>query len=94
MRRHLLYAILACSLVSCTKAVNVPPSAPEALPVYIPIVKPCEVAKVPKSPLPSDDVVVPDDIFEAVKLALSDRAVALSDREKLAAANDDPCPPL
>lgn len=68
-----------------------PPPAPPAIEVLVPIAKPCEVQKVEKSALPSA-LGLPNEIFEAVKRVLADRAILLSDREKLAAANSDPCP--
>ena len=67
-----------------------PPPAPPAVEVLIPIAKPCQVEKVEKSPLATSQG-VPNDIFEAVKRVLADRAILMSDREKLVAANSDPC---
>lgn len=85
--------LLASLLPGCASAPqHLPPRAPMAVKVLVPVSKPCEVVVVPKSPLPSEGVsVIPHDIYEAVKLALADRATLMADREALSAANDKPC---
>ena len=55
---------------------------------------PCEVVKVVKSPLVTDGLGAGNDLYEAVKRILADRSILIGDREKLAAANDDPCGPV
>jgi hypothetical protein len=88
----LMFVMLAVlALGACTATRNTPPPAPLATKVLVPVTEPCKVEKVDPSPLPSAGG-VPDDIFEAVKRVLGDRAVLLADREKLVAANTDPCP--
>lgn len=79
------------ALGGCTATRQTPPPAPVATKVLVPVTEPCKVAKVDPSPLPSAGG-VPDDIFEAVKRVLGDRQVLLADREKLVAANTEPCP--
>lgn len=86
----LCFMVFVLSLVSCATVPNVPPPAPEAVQVLVPIAKPCKVEKVEPSPLPSAGG-VPADIFEAVKRVLADREVLVADRGKLVAANSDPC---
>lgn len=83
--------VVALAACSTTAKAPVPPQAAEARPVYIPVPKACEVEKVQPSELPSAGG-VGDDLYEAVKRVLADRAVLLGDREKLVAANSDPCP--
>lgn len=87
--------VAALSIGSCAaRQPIVPPPAPEAIPVYIPIPKPCEVEKVAKSRLVTEELGAGDDLYEAVKRVLADRSILKADREKLVAANDAPCPPL
>lgn len=69
----------------------VPPPPAEAVPVLIPIPQACKVQKVPESALASAGGLT-GDIFEDVKRVLADRAQLLADRERLQAANSDPCP--
>lgn len=91
----LVFPICLVFLPACTKQpVNLlPPAASEAVEVYIPVTKPCEVVRVEPSVLPSASGIA-DDIFEAAKAILADRSVLLGDREKLVAANTDPCPEI
>lgn len=85
--------LLVAALSSCTTTGSPlpPPRAPDAVKVLVPVPTPCAVEQVEASTLPSAGG-VPNDIFEAVKRVLADRAVLLGDREKLVAANSDPCP--
>jgi len=80
------------ALAACSTPAKAPQPLPaaEAKPVYIPVPQPCEVEKVHPSALPSSGG-VGDDLYEAVKRVLADRAVLLGDREKYAAANEAPC---
>jgi PBP1b-binding outer membrane lipoprotein LpoB len=92
MSTYGVLAALAVVLAGCTTTKDVePPQAPPAVEVLVPVSKPCKVEKVEKSPLATADG-VPNDLFEAVKRILADRAILLGDREKMAAANSDPCP--
>lgn len=91
--RTLILLPLALALAACATTKDIPPAAPEAVEVLVPVTKPCEIAQVANSPLPSAPG-VPLDIFEAVKRVLADRQVLLGDREKLQAANSDPCPTI
>lgn len=78
-------------LGGCTATRQLPPPPPPVHKVLVPVTQACEVEKVENSPLPSAGG-VPSDIFEAVKRVLADRSVLLADREKLQAANTEPCP--
>jgi hypothetical protein len=82
--------VVALAACATTAKAPLPPTAAEAQPVYIPVPQPCEVEKVQASALPSASG-VGDDLYEAVKRVLADRAVLLGDREKYAAANEAPC---
>ncbi len=95
------YALPACAtfwtfvlfaLTGCASKPLTPPQAPPAVEVMIPVPVPCQVAQVPRSPLPSRSRAIPNDIFDAVKIVLADRAVLKADRERLIAANSNPCP--
>lgn len=87
----ILFLMLVVLLPSCAGKSALPPPPAPAVEVLVPVTKPCEVAQVPSSPLPSAGG-VPSDIYEAVKRVLADRQVLLGDREKLQAANSNPCP--
>lgn len=87
----LMILIALFALGACAAGRTIPPPAPPAQAVYIPVPVPCEVAPVESSTLNTDDG-VPDDIFEATKQLLADLGLLEGDREKLQAANTDPCP--
>lgn len=89
MRKLILIPLAA--LAACSTPGRVPPPAPAAVEVLVPVVRPCEVAQVESSKLPSAGG-VPNDIYEAVKRILADRQVLIADREQLQAANSNPCP--
>lgn len=82
--------VAAIALSACSTT-SLPPPAPPAVPVYIPVTEACEVEQVESSTLHTDDG-APDDIYEATKQLLADLGLLKSDREKLQAANSDPCP--
>ena len=86
-----IYGAMAM-MAGCAHAPLVPPQAPPAVEVLIPVAVPCNVASVVPSKLPTASTSIPDDIFDAVKLVLADRAVLKADRERLVAANSNPCP--
>lgn len=86
--RKLILAAIGLGLAACSTPAG---PTPKAIEVLVPVTQPCEVAQVQSSPLPSAGG-VPNDIFEAVKRVLADRQVLLGDREKLQAANSNPCP--
>lgn len=98
-RRVLGLIMLVLCLGSCIllggcagpKALQVPPPAPDAQAVYIPVPKPCKVEKVTPSPL-ATAAGVPHDIFGAVQRILADRELLKGDRTKALAAASDPCP--
>lgn len=95
MRYIIIFFWLICltlSLPGCSSKPLTPPQAPSAVEVLVPVPVPCKVAQVPSSKLPSAIVTIPRDIFEAVKIVLADRATLKADRERMAAANSDPCP--
>jgi hypothetical protein len=76
-------------LTGCKTTKALPPSAPPAVEVLVPVVQPCAVAKVEVTPVATS---VPHDIYGAVQRILADRQNLLADREALVAANTDPCP--
>ena len=90
--RGFIFWTPALVLAACSTAVKapVPPQPAPAVPVYIPVAQACEVEKVQPSELATADG-VPNDLYEAVKRVLADRSLLLGDREKLTAANSDPC---
>lgn len=90
MKKLFLFST-ALALTACSTAQDIPPQAPGAVEVLVPVTKACEVAQVESSKLPSAGG-VPNDIYEAVKRILADRQVLIADREQLQAANSNPCP--
>lgn len=85
------FLLILLALTACAGRTQLPPPAPPAVPVYIPVVQPCEVEQVDTSPLSADDG-VPMDIYAAVQQIVADIMVLKADREELKAANTDPCP--
>lgn len=86
---------IALALTACATAPKalVPDQPPPAVQVLVPVPTPCEVQKVEPSPLVTERLGgAGGELFEAVKRILADRAILISDRTKLVAANSDPCP--
>lgn len=82
--------LLTVALVACTGKLDMPPPAPPVQAVYIPVTEKCDVAQVESSTLHTDDG-APDDIYDATKQLLADIGLLKADREKLQAANKEPC---
>ena len=88
----LAICLFAALLVpACASAPKMPPPAPPAVEVAIPILTPCEVEQVELSKLETEKAPVPHDIYDAVKMILADRSILKGDREALTAANNEPC---
>lgn len=86
------WAAIAIILQGCATKPLTPPQAPPAVEVLIPVPVPCQVAQVASSGLPTASEPIKGDIYRAVQLILADRAVLKADRERLQAANSNPCP--
>lgn len=84
----------AILLGGCSHKPLTPPQAAPAVEVLVPVATPCQVEQVAASPLPtaSTSPSMLNDIYDAVKLVLADRAVLKADRTQMAAANSNPCP--
>ena len=87
--RSFLCVSLAVALAACTS--TRPPLPGPVVEVFVPVPVPCEIGQVEITPLPSEQG-VSEDIYDAVRLILADRAILQADREQLKAANSDPCP--
>ena len=90
---RLTVAAIALALVIGLAGCGAPPRSTPGKPVEVKVAvrEACQPAQVKPSTLPSSQG-FPADIYEAVKRVLADRAVLLGDRERLVAANTDPCP--
>ncbi len=80
------------SIAGCASRPLTPPQAPPAIEVLVPVPVPCRVEPVASSRLPTASAPIPTDIWDGVKLILADRATLKADRERLKAANSNPCP--
>lgn len=92
MKRLTLFAAALVLSACATQKPLTPPQAPPAVEVKVPVPVPCQVEQIAPSGLPGAVAPIPDDIFEAVKLILADRATLKADRTRLVAANSNPCP--
>lgn len=90
---YMILALSALALGACAhKAPQPPAEAPPAVEVLIPVPTPCDNAQIASTALPGASAAIPNDIFDAVKLILGDRAVLKGDNERLKAANTNHCP--
>ena len=75
---------LPLTLMACNTTQSLPKE------VLVPVPVPCEVEQVPLTELP---VASPDaNVFELAQVAAARVKLLLADRERLAAANANPCP--
>jgi hypothetical protein len=66
------------------------PAAPTIAKVAIGV--PCAVEQVPMPAYPGDLARKGDDVYTLARLAMADRRVRIAERDRLRAANSNPCP--
>lgn len=82
-----LVLLAGCSTAPKPKAA---PPAPIVAKVAIPV--PCAIEQVPMPAYPGDLIRRGDDIYTLARLAMADRRVRIAERDRLRAANNNPCP--
>lgn len=83
-----LGVLLVAALSGC--AGRLPPPAPPAVEVLVPVPVPCEIEQVPVADKPRTSADM--GIFDLVKTVLAERAVMAGENARLRAANTNPCP--
>ena len=83
------------SLTACAKPQDAPPQLQVAPPAPVVakviVAAPCVVETVPMPDYPGDLSRDDDDVYTAARLAMADRRVRIAERDRLRAANADPC---
>lgn len=84
-------------LLACSTAAEAPrpkleaaPPAPIVAKVAIPV--PCAIEAVPMPDYPGNLIREGDDIYTLARLSMADRRVRIAERDRLRAANANPCP--
>ena len=88
----LLLGLVAALLGGCTTGRTLPPQAPPAVRVEVPVPVACEIEQVPAGPRPSAQAQPDMGIYDLTKIALAERRILLGENERLRAANNTPCP--
>lgn len=69
---------------------NAAPPAPVVAKVAIPVA--CEIEQVPFPAYPGELIRETDDVYSAARIAMADRRARIAERDRLRAANKNPCP--
>ncbi|MBB3693037.1 hypothetical protein [Sphingomonas sp. BK580] len=69
---------------------NAAPPAPVIAKVAVPVA--CEIEQVPAPAYPGELIRDNDDIYAASRIAMADRRARIAERDRLRAANSNPCP--
>ncbi|WP_375292283.1 hypothetical protein [Sphingomonas melonis] len=85
-------ALAACSTAPERPKLQTAPPAPVVAKVAVPVA--CVVEQVPMPAYPGDLVRKGDDIYTLARLAMGDRRVRIAERDRLRAANANPCPEI
>lgn len=91
-RTALWLAPLAIMLGGCAGRDRLPPQAPPAMRVDVPIPVACRIEQVAVPAYPAAQARPGMSIYELSKIALADRRVRMAENERLRAANNNPCP--
>lgn len=84
--------LAACGSQVAHPALNAAPPAPVVAKVAVPAA--CEIEQVPMPAYPGDLVQKGDDVYTLARLAMADRRVRIAERDRLRAANANPCPEI
>lgn len=88
----LLLAVGASLVGGCAGRDRLPPQAPLAVRVEVPIPVACEIEQVPQGERPSAGARSGMSIYDLTKIALAERRILLGEVDRLHAANNNPCP--
>jgi hypothetical protein len=83
-------AMTACGRPADRPQLQVAPPPPVVAKVAVPV--PCVVEQVPMPAYPGALIRDTDDVYTAARLAMADRRVRIAERDRLRAANSNPCP--
>lgn len=79
-------------LVACSAGPRIPPQAPSAVRVEVPVPVACEIEQVPEGDRPSRQATDDMGIYDLTKIALAERRILMGENQRLRAANNNPCP--
>jgi hypothetical protein len=82
--------IMALAGCSGKPRINPAPPAPVIAKIAIPV--DCVISQVAVPAYPGDMVRIGDDVYTLARLAMADRRVRIAERDRLRAANANPCP--
>jgi hypothetical protein len=90
-RRLWLWCIpLAFVLPGCASRDRLPPPAPPAKEVLVPVPVACQIEQVPQAQQPQAQRGA--GIFDLTKVIAAQRRILMAENERLRAANNNPCP--
>jgi hypothetical protein len=89
-----IFGLVGLLLSGCSKAdrptLEAAPPAPVVAKVAVPVA--CEIEQVPLPDYPGNLIRQGDDVYTLARLAMADRRVRIAERDRLRAANANPCP--
>lgn len=88
----LIGLVLACMLPGCSSTPKVPPQAPPAVEVKVPVPVACEIEQVPVPTYPAASARKGMGIWDLSRIIAADRRTRMAENERLRAANNNPCP--
>ena len=83
---------LALLMGGCSNGPRIAPAPPPPVVAKIAVPVDCEIEQVPMPAYPGDLVRLGDDVYTLARLAMADRRVRIAERDRLRAANKNPCP--
>jgi hypothetical protein len=95
IRRRVGVWLLVAALIvlpSCATTPKLPPQAPPAVEVLVPVPVPCQIEQPPQPVYPADNLPADASLFDTVRTLLADRLVRIAETTRLRAAIADPCP--
>ena len=82
--------LASCGTDQVRPPLNPAPPPPVIAKIAVPVT--CEIEQVPMPAYPGDLLRGDDGIYTAARLAMADRRVRIAERDRLRAANNNPCP--
>lgn len=83
-------ALVACGKPAERPKLEAAPPPPVVAKVAVPV--PCAIEQVPMPDYPGNLIRKGDDVYTLSRLAMADRRVRIAERDRLRAANANPCP--
>lgn len=90
LRGLIVFTPIPLAACGARPQLNAAPPAPVIAKVAIPVA--CQIEQVPMPAYPGDLIRKGDDVYTLARLAMADRRVRIAERDRLRAANANPCP--